>query len=291
MSKIAIIGAGVVGQATGKGFVKSGHTVIFVDINKNVLTKLRAEHYEVSSLDDLDKLDNEITILCLPTPSNHGVVDLSYIESVLPHLGEKLSLINKYHLIVFRSTVPPETTENFIRSLENISNKKAGEDFGVCFNPEFLRQISSEKDFLQPWSIVIGAQDRRSENMLLNLYGNIIYKNNTPVIITDLKTAEMIKYAQNLYNAAKISFANEIWTVCRKLGINSDIVMEAVAQSAEGMWNPRYGIHGGYAYKGNCLPKDTEAFLTFARQALQLEMPLLQSILKINHSFEKPGEN
>jgi nucleotide sugar dehydrogenase len=288
MSKIAIMGAGVVGQATGKGFIKSGHRVNFVDTNVNVLGNLSAERYEVSSLDDFDKLDNEITILCLPTPSKYGMVDLSHIESVLPSLGRKLSLINNYHLVVFRSTVPPGTTENFILKLEIISNKKAGKDFGVCFNPEFLREASSENDFLHPWSIVIGAHDQRSGNKLLHLYENIIHTNNTPVIITDLKTAEMIKYTQNLYNTAKISFTNEIWMVCRKLGINSDIVMEAVAQSAEGMWNPRYGIHGGYAYGGNCLPKDSECFLTFARQALELEMPMLESIIKINNSFEKP---
>jgi UDPglucose 6-dehydrogenase len=157
----------------------------------------------------------------------------------------------------------------------------------VCFNPEFLREASSEDDFLHPWSIVIGSLDTKSKDMLTTIYGEIIKNNPVKVFATDIKTAEMIKYAQNLYNATKISFTNEIWTVCQKLNINSDIVMGSVARSAEGMWNPKYGIKGGYAFGGNCLQKDTECFLTFARKELGLEMPLLGSTININDSFTK----
>jgi UDPglucose 6-dehydrogenase len=97
----------------------------------------------------------------------------------------------------------------------------------------------------------------------------------------------MIKYAQNLYNATKISFTNEIWSVCQKLSIDSDTVMGAVAQSAEGMWNSRYGISGGYPYDGSCLPKDTRAFLSYAKQELDMEMPLLEATIKINDSLQR----
>jgi UDPglucose 6-dehydrogenase len=287
MSKIAIIGAGVVGQATGKGFINSGHSVIFVDVNAGVINFLRAQNLEASLISDIAKLNYEIAIICLPTPSKYNTVDLSYIEKVLPFLCAKLLDSKTYQLFVFRSTIPPGTTESIISVLENMSGRKAGKDFGVCFNPEFLREASSEDDFLHPWSIVIGSLDAKSKDMLMMIYDEIIKNNPVKVLVTDLKTAEMIKYAHNLYNATKISFTNEIWTVCQKLNINSDIVMESVARSAEGMWNPRYGIKGGYAFGGNCLPKDTECFLTYARNELGLEMPILESIIKTNNSFTK----
>jgi UDPglucose 6-dehydrogenase len=287
MASIVIIGAGVVGQATGKGLIASGHSAVFVDVDLKLLDELRNKHYDVRNLGDLEKEDAEIIIICLPTPLLNGLVDLSYIESVLPHLGRKLAHTKKYNLVVFRSTLPPGTTERLIPRLEESSKKKAGKEFGVCFNPEFLRQISSEQDFLHPWTLVIGALEQKSVETLLNIYECIIKKHETPVTITDLKTAEMIKYVHNLYNATKISFTNEIWTVCQNLHINCDIVMGAVVQSAEAMWNPGYGTKGGYAYGGSCLPKDTECFLEFARQELGLEMPMLESTIKINNSFEK----
>ena len=121
----------------------------------------------------------------------------------------------------------------------------------------------------------------------MDIYKHIIQEEEPHVVKTDLKTAEMIKYAQNLYNATKISFTNEIWSVCQKLSINSDTVMGAVVKSAEGMWNSRYGIKGGYPYDGECLPKDTKGFLSYAKQELDIELPILEATIKVNDSLEK----
>ena len=288
MSRIAIIGSGTVGQATGKGLAKSGHSIIFIDNDPEVLEQLRNNGYHAAYTNQLARIQYETSILCLPTPLQSNMVDLSYYEQVLPYIGDTLSSCEAYHLVVIRSTIPPATTGRFIiPKLELLSQRKAGRDFGVCMNPEFLRHASSDNDFLHPWSIVIGSLDQRSGDTLLELYKHIIQKEQPHVVKTDLKTAETIKYVQNLYNATKISFSNEIWSVCQKLHIDCDTVMEAVAQSAEGMWNSRYGIRGGYAYSGSCLVKDTIGFLSHAKQKLDVEMPLLEATIKVNNSLEK----
>jgi UDPglucose 6-dehydrogenase len=288
MSRIAIIGSGIVGQATGKGMEKSGHSILFVDIDPEVLEQLKNNGYQTANISQLASIQYETSFLCLPTPLRGDVVDLSYFENALPYIGNKLSLCDDYHLVVIRSTVPPATTERLIiPKLELLSRRKAGSDFGVCTNPEFLRHASSDNDFLHPWSIVIGSLDRRSGDTLLELYKRIVKKEQPQVVKTDLKTAEMIKYVQNLYNATKISFSNEIWSVCQKLNINCDTVMEAVTQSAEGMWNSKYGTRGGYPYAGSCLVKDTMGFLSYAKQELGIEMPLLEATIRVNDSLEK----
>ncbi len=288
MSRIAIIGSGIVGQATGKGLVKSGHSIIFIDTDPEVLEQLKSSGYETTDITQLERLKYETSILCLPTPLRSDRIDLSYYEQVLPYIGNVISSHDDYHLVVIRSTIPPTTTERLIiPKLELLSHTKAGKDFGICVNPEFLRHASSDNDFLHPWSIVIGSLDQRAEDALLEIYKYLIKKEEPHVIKTDLRTAEMIKYVQNLYNATKISFSNEIWSVCQKLSIDSDAVMEAVAQSAEGMWNPRYGIRGGYPYGGSCLSKDTIGLLSYAKQDLNIEMPLLEATIKVNESLEK----
>ncbi len=214
MTRLAIIGSGVVGLATGKGLAKSGHSIIFVDIDPEVLEQLKNNGYEVADISQLERVKYETSILCLPTPLRSDMFDLSYYEKALPYIGNKLLSCDNYHLVVIRSTVPPTTTERLIiPKLELLSRKKAGRDFGVCVNPEFLRQDSSDEDFLHPWLILIGSLDQRSRDALLELYRHLIHKEESPVVRTDLKTAEMIKYAQNLYNATKISFTNEIWRV------------------------------------------------------------------------------
>jgi len=287
MSKIVIIGSGVVGQATGKGFIQAGHSVTFVDINPLIIEKLTKEGYQVENIHHINNIVWDVCIICLPTPLKNGAIDLSFFDNVMPHIGAQLAKSNSYQLIVVRSTIPPCTTEHFIiPSLEKYSKKRAGKDFGVCMNPEFLRQKTSEKDFLKPWSIVIGALDKRSGDALLELYRYFIQNEKPAITITDLRTAEIIKYVQNLYNATKISFSNEIWTVCNKLEIDGDIVMSSVAQSAEGMWNAKYGTRCGYPFDGHCLPKDTRGFLAFAERELKVNMPLLEAVITVNNSIE-----
>jgi UDPglucose 6-dehydrogenase len=286
MSNLAIIGSGVVGQATGKGFSKLGHSIVFVDINQNVMNKLSSQGYKVCHINEIQNIHCDATIICLPTPSKKGTIDLSYFENTLPKLGFKLSLLDEYHLFVIRSTILPGITESYlIPLLEQTSGKKSGIDFGICYNPEFLREAYSNEDFLHPNSIIIGSSDVRAKDSLLKLYDEIINNNHVRITTTDLKTSEMVKYASNLFSATKISFTNEIWNICQKLNINCDDVMEATANSSWGMLDPRYGIKGGYAFGGSCFPKDTECFLTFANKDCGLEMPLLNSTIEINNSF------
>lgn len=286
MKKVLIAGSGIVGGATGKGLASLGYEVTFVDIDTEILERLRKEGYKTAELSQVDEIDADVSMLCLPTPTINSRIDIGAFEKFLPHLGKKIALIENYHLVAVRSTVLPLITERIIIPLlEKASGKKAGPDFGICVNPEFLREASSIKDFLSPWIIVIGALDQKSGKTLEEFYEPLIERN-IPLIKTNLKTAETIKYVHNLYNAAKISFTNEIWSISENLGIDGNLAMEIVAKSAEGMWNPRYGIRGGYPYGGSCLPKDTQAFLNFTQEK-GWKMPLLRMVIEINKKMER----
>jgi UDPglucose 6-dehydrogenase len=291
VKRIAIIGSGVVGEATGKGLSVPGHKIVFVDTRISTLKRLENEGFETSKPEQLDGMPFDVSIICLPTPTKKGRPDLSSFDKALPHLGKALSTSNNWSLVVIRSTVLPGTTETYvIPQLQAYSGKSAGRDFGVCFNPEFMREKSSVEDFAKPWSIVIGALDSKSTDNLLDLYSLIIKTAKPSLTLTDLRTAELIKYAQNYFNAAKISFSNEIWNLSHKIGVDGDKVMEAVARSAEGMWNAQYGIRGGYAFEGNCLPKDMSGLLTYANEELKIEMPMLHATLKVNTAMKSGSQ-
>jgi UDPglucose 6-dehydrogenase len=188
---------------------------------------------------------------------------LDYIEAAVGDVGRGLAQTDRFVSVVVRSTVPPTTTDQrIIPLLEKISGKRVGRDFGVAMNPEFLRQVSSEQDFARPWMTVIGSSDQRTAKILDDLFaafGALIVRC-TPT------EAEMIKYVNNVYNAVKISYFNEVHAICQQLGVDSNLVGAAVARTAESMWNPLYGTRGGVPFGGACLPKDTTAFLDFVRQ-------------------------
>jgi nucleotide sugar dehydrogenase len=232
----------------------------------------------------------DITMVSVSTPTVNGSIELGYMDSACRTLARIVENADSYHLIAVRSTLPPGTTEEFvIPRVEAWSGLRAGVDFGVCFHPEFLREISALQDFLDAWIVVFGANDPRSGRIMRELYERIKGVNgrkNTPIIETDIRTAEMIKYANNLFNATKISFTNEIWSACQELGIDGNHVMEVVSKSAEGMWNPRYGTKGGYPYGGSCLPKDTVAFESYARQK-GINMRVLQAVIECNETIKE----
>ena len=292
MARIVIVGSGTVGQATGKGLIKKGHEVVFVDINTKIVRRLCREGLQAYLPSELGGIVAEISMFCVSTPpKDDGAVNLDYIVSATTNFGKWLKHTHTHrerergywHLVVIRSTVPPGTTRKILLPLlEKSSGLTASKDFGLCMQPEFLRAKSSEGDFLHPWATVIGELDQRSGDMLAEVYtdfGNKIFR-------VDLETAEFIKYVHNCFNATKISFTNEIWEVGKKLSIDGNFVMEIVAQSAEGMWNPKYGIKGGYPYSGDCLPKDTKAFLTFAAEN-GIQMPLLSAVIKVNEKMKE----
>jgi len=263
MSRIIIVGSGVVGQATGKGFTKKGHTVSYVDINAQTIAKLRGNGLNAMTAAEVDWNAVDVVLLAVWTPSVNDRIVLDYIEAAALDVGRGLATTDNYITVVVRSTVPPTTTEQRITPiLEHASGKKAGVDFGVAMNPEFLRAVTSEQDFARPWITVLGSSDRRTAEILDKLYtpfGALIVRC-TPT------EAEMIKYVNNIYNAVKISYFNEVHAICEQLNIDSSLIGAAVARSAESMWNPLYGTRGGVPYGGACLPKDTSAFLAFGRQ-------------------------
>src|SRR5689334_12506053 len=211
MAHILIVGSGVVGQATGKGFAKKGHTISYVDINPQTIAQLRAAGMHATTAAEVDWSAVDVVLLAVSTPSVNNQIVLDYIEAAALDVGRGLAQTTQYVAVVVRSTVPPTTTEQRITPiLERASGKRAGRDFGVAMNPEFLRQVTSEQDFARPWITVLGTSDRRTAELLEPLYapfGALIVRC-TPT------EAELIKYVNNVYNAVKISYFNEVHSIC-----------------------------------------------------------------------------
>jgi UDPglucose 6-dehydrogenase len=309
---ISIIGSGVVGTATGKGFHKMGHNVRFFDISKHRLATLREEGYDVAtSLRDAIS-QSEISFVCVNTPQskyNHGISnenhnysddnnsvnyeidpieedlgkhqDLSQLRSALRDISNALNdnITNGRHLLVFRSTMVPGTMRNVVLDyLEANCDLKHGEDYDVLYNPEFLRQHSAMEDFFTPDRIVIGQESPGSSSPLSDLYSPLT-KN---IVLTGYEEAEMAKYASNCFLALKISYFNEIGMLCKKLGINEDEVSLAVSMDNR---IGRYGTRGGRPYGGACFPKDTEAFASFARK-MNVKPDLIDTAISINQQME-----
>jgi UDPglucose 6-dehydrogenase len=205
----------------------------------------------------------DFVMLAVSTPSIDDRIVLDYIEAAALDVGLSLATTDRYVVVVVRSTVPPTTTEDRITPiLERASGKKAGVDFGVAMNPEFLRAVNSEQDFARPWITVLGTSDRHTAEILDDLYRPF----GALIVRCTSTEAEMIKYINNVYNAVKISYFNEVYGICKRLGIDGNLIGAAVARTAESMWNPLYGTRGGVPYGGACLPKDTTAFMQFVRE-------------------------
>jgi UDPglucose 6-dehydrogenase len=205
-------------------------------------------------------------------------MDLTFIQSSIDALAQALKETKKYVVIVFRSTILPQTTRTIIiPALEDRSGLKAGKDFGVCMNPEFLRERSPLDDFLNPSRIVIGEFDKKSGDILESIYSSF----NCPIVRTDLDTAEIVKYVSNIFLASKISFFNEIFMMCNTLGLDAKTVSEAVSL------DPRiggYGIYGGSPFDGKCFPKDLAAFIAFAKSK-GLSYKMMDAVDEVNRTI------
>ena len=227
---------------------------------------------------------SDLSFICVGTPSQHnGSLDLKYVRRVCEQIGRALRDKTDFHVVVARSTMLPGSMRDVvIPTLETDSGKTAGEDFGVCINPEFLREGSAIHDFYHPPKTVIGEIDQRSGDMLAQLYEDV----NAPLIRTDLKTAEMVKYTDNVWHALKVSFANEIGNVCKQLGIDGHRVMEIFCHDTKLNLSPSY-LKPGFAFGGSCLPKDLRA-LTYKARSLDLDLPVLNAIMLSNeHQLER----
>ena len=286
MRSIAVIGSGVVGQATGRGFIRKGHRVTFVDVNPATLQKLQNEGLVARTIEQVDWNNIDIAMLAVSTPTQSGRIVLDHIEAAARALGEQIQRLNHFVTVVVRSTVVPGTTEKRIKPiLEMASGKVAGTDFGLAMNPEFLRQASSVQDFDRPWVTVIGAYDENAARVLKELY---LPFGSLSVECTPTE-AEMIKYTSNLYNAVKISYFNEVHAICEQMGISSGVVASTVARSAESMWNPLYGTRGGVPFGGACLPKDTEAFMRFVQEN-GFDNHILAAAIDVNEQLKQRVE-
>ena len=296
--KLSIFGLGYVGCVSAACFAKEGHDVLGVDVNptkveivnrgespivESGMSELVKEMVSSKSLrattntqEAIDK--SELSLICVGTPSNaNGSLDLNYVERVCQEIGVALKHKESRHVVVIRSTMLPGTIENVVvPALEGFSGKKVGKDFGVCINPEFLREGTSLKDFYAPPFTLIGADDEPAANAVRQLYANI----DAPVFVTPVKTAEMVKYVCNCFHALKISFANEVGNICKGLGIDSHEVMDVVCQDTK-LNLSSYYLKPGFAFGGSCLPKDLRAINYKARQ-LDVEVPVLASMLPSN---------
>lgn len=296
--KASIFGLGYVGSVTAACLAHMGHQVLGVDVNSSKVEKLEAGRSPIveAGLEDLVAtnrngcrlhattdsilavLSTEISLICVGTPSpRNGKPDLSYIQRVCQEIGEALRQKHEFHWVVLRSTVLPGTTESvIIPLLEDVSGKRMGTDFAVCFNPEFIREGTAVADFLEPSFTVFGTANGAQLEPLRDLYAGLP----GPVFETTLAAAEMVKYACNAFHAVKVSFANEIGTLCKGLGVDTHAVTEIFTSDKRLNTSSAY-LSPGFAFGGSCLPKDLRA-LTYRARELDLCLPLLEGILPSN---------
>jgi len=294
MEKIAMIGVGYVGLVSGTGLADFGNEVICVDIDEEKIKKLKNDIlpiYEPGLLDlvkkNVDKgrlsfttdLENSIKnsrviFSAVPTPSaENGEVDLSYVFNVVDKLAE---VIDSYKIIVTKSTVAVGTGDK-IR--ERLLSKGISEDmFDIVSNPEFLREGSAVGDFMRPDRVVLGTSSEKALNIMKGIYRSL-YLIETPIVGTDVRTAEMIKYASNAFLATKISFINEVANICEKVGANAQMV--AKAMGLDGRISPKF-LHAGPGYGGSCFPKDTLALTKIAEQ-VGLKATIVEAVIDVNH--------
>lgn len=304
-TRILIVGSGIVGEATGTVLAQHGVDITFSDVNADVVGRLRGKGYraiEVGKAAGAD-LDVDMYMVAVPTypldlckdqaaadkleqamsPLQWCEMGVDFIRSASHVLGRWLARARRYQLVVIRSAVLPGTTEEMvIPILQEQSGKRAGVDFGVCVNPEYLREKSSVQDIARPWVTLIGEMDKRSGDALEAIYGWA----DCPLYRVSIKEAEMQKFVHNLCNATKISFFNEMRLICERIGVNAEKVMPIVAKSAEALWNPEYGTKDYGPFGGKCLPKDSVAFLAWAtRGGMQTRM--IEAALAVNEVYEK----
>lgn len=280
--KIAVVGGGFVGAATGKGLSRQGHDVTFLDVDPDKIRALRAQRLSALEPRDYRILHTEMTMFCVPTPTAGGRIQLDCLRTAVEHFAVLLRLHRKYHTVVIRSTVPPGTTRKLVLpTIERLSGKKAGRDFGLVMQPEYLREVSAEQDFARPWFITIGEFDKRSGDVVSGVYRGF----DAPIERVSLEEAEFQKYVHNVYNAVKIAFFNEMRVVANNEGWDAMAIFNATAESCEGMWNPLYGIRDFGPFDGSCLPKDAAALLQWGDENGH-RLEILRSVISENFHHE-----
>jgi GDP-mannose 6-dehydrogenase len=296
--RIAVFGLGYVGSVTSACLARLGHHVIGVDPNQYKVGCLARGESPIVEKDLGDLIatavqagrlcattdpvaavkDADLVLVCVGTPSREdGSLDLDHVAHAAGEVGSALREHPHRCVVVFRSTMLPGSVEtHLVPRLEESSGGRMGRDFGVCYNPEFLREGSAVADFFAPPITVLGVSDEASARPLRELYGAI----EGEVAVVPIRTAEMLKYVNNAFHGLKVAFANEVGVLCKKEGIDSHEVMRLFCKDVKLNLSPYY-LKPGFAFGGSCLPKDLRAITHRAREQ-KLELPVLDAILPSN---------
>ena len=298
--RLSVFGLGYVGCVSAACLADRGHLVLGVDANpqktefiadgrspivEERIGDLIADAVASGRLQVRDTAaaavhDSDISIVCVGTPSGPGGgLSTEYLERASEQIGAALADKTDWHVVVYRSTMVPGTCENIlIPLLEKASGKRVGVDFGVCLNPEFLRESTSVADFLDPPKTVVGQSDERSGALVMGLYEGLP----GPRFQVPIAVAEMTKYVDNSFHALKVTFGNEIGAVAGALGLDSHAVMDIFLADTKLNISTAY-LRPGFAFGGSCLPKDVRA-LTHTASRLDVDVPVLNNVLASNES-------
>jgi GDP-mannose 6-dehydrogenase len=296
--RLSIFGLGYVGCVSAACLARRGHDVVGTDVNADkvrmindgaspivepgagdLIAEMVAAGRLRATTDPAEAVAaSDISLVCVGTPSNkNGSLDLTYVKRACQQIGEAIAAKGRYHIVAIRSTMLPGTVEGtVIPTLEVFSGLRAGRDFGVAINPEFLREGTSLADFDNPPFTLIGADDEDAAAQLRRLYADL----DAQVLVVGVREAEMVKYTCNCFHALKVTFANEIGNICKAAGVDSHVVMDVFCQDTKLNLSPYY-LKPGFAFGGSCLPKDLRAMVYKARE-LDVEVPVLGSVLASN---------
>jgi GDP-mannose 6-dehydrogenase len=296
--RISVLGLGYVGAVVAGCLARKGHEVIGVDVEASKVALLNSGRSPIIEK-DVDQIiaqevaagrlsattqvaaavpRSDLIMVCVGTPSrSNGAIELKHVRRVCEQIGAALRTHPGAPVVVVRSTMLPGTTRDLVLpTLEASSGRQAGTDFGVCVNPEFLREGTAVHDYLHPPKTVIGELNRASGDLLASVYAGLP----APLLRTDIETAEMVKYADNAWHALKVGFANEVGRLCKSLQVDSHRVMDIFCRDTKLNLSECY-LKPGFAFGGSCLPKDLRALLHKAR-ALDVPLPILAAVLPSN---------
>jgi len=298
MANIAVFGIGYVGVVSAACLARDGHRVIAVDVDptkvaainaglspivepgvSEIIAECVAEGRLTATTDAEHAIrETDASFVCVGTPSApDGSISLEYVKDACRAIGSAIAAKGGYHSVILRSTIVPGTMEETcIPILETASGRKAGTDFGVGYYPEFLRESTAVADYRDPGLIVFGALDDMTARLLTDLNGGIDCK----IHVTDLRTAEMVKYTSNAWRAVKVSFANEIGNIAKSAGLDGQQVLSILTSDLKVSMSPWF-MRPGFAFGGSCLPKDVRALRAFAATR-RTETPLLDAVLVAN---------
>ncbi|SCB08370.1 GDP-mannose 6-dehydrogenase [Bradyrhizobium shewense] len=299
--RICVFGIGYVGTVSAACLARDGHDVLAVDVNQDKVDRLnrglppiveprlaerirstvRAGRLKATTQSQDAASSTDISLICVGTPSrDNGSLETAFVSRVAQQIGESLRNATSFHSVVMRSTLLPGTMENIVVPiLEQASGKRAGQDFGVAYLPEFLREGTAIADYDDPGTIVIGVDnDPLTLQRLLDLHAKF---SATPRILS-IRGAEAVKYANNAWHATKISFANEIGLLCKAMGVDSHQVMNVLVADKKLNISPAY-LKPGFAFGGSCLPKDVSALRHAGRDA-DIDTPLLDAVMQANEN-------